>query len=356
MTNNLPIPQYPPQPLQYPAASAQPYYVAPVYNAVAPSAPTSLPTTAPTCAPQLPTSMGFTIVQQPAITPYIPIQSVAAPTFQPTNPVTTRPINPVPPKPPTIQQTETITPSIAMAVNSTKSSMIRRHTRQWTREEDDRLREATKILGTQSWQAVAMFVGNGRNQSQCSQRWQRVLDPKIKKSSWTESEDALLLSMVEEYGTQRWMRISNEFGNRSDVQCRYRYYQLTKKKSIDNVSTSSNYQSENMDLNTISPTSPELQESNVSLTMIGTSDNSQIASSYQSEPIMAPRYPIYPPVQPLYMVKNELDDSNQSNAPTPPTEYLDKKEKNKVSLPSISIFLNKDACNQFPNSQLQMFV
>lgn len=115
--------------------------------------------------------------------------------------------------------------------NASNNSIMRRHTRQWTREEDDRLCEATKILGTQSWQAVAMYVGNGRNQSQCSQRWQRVLDPKIKKTTWTESEDQKLLKFVEEYGTQRWMRISNEFGNRSDVQCRYRYYQLLKKKN-----------------------------------------------------------------------------------------------------------------------------
>ena len=121
--------------------------------------------------------------------------------------------------------------SIPTLGNCTNSSIMRRHTRQWTREEDDRLCEATKILGTQSWQAVAMYVGNGRNQSQCSQRWQRVLDPKIKKSTWTESEDQKLLKFVEEYGTQRWMRISNEFGNRSDVQCRYRYNQLLKKKS-----------------------------------------------------------------------------------------------------------------------------
>ncbi|OHS94547.1 Myb-like DNA-binding domain containing protein [Tritrichomonas foetus] len=113
---------------------------------------------------------------------------------------------------------------------------MRRHTRQWTREEDDRLREATQIMGTTRWQEIAKYVGNGRNQSQCSQRWQRVLDPKIKKTNWTEEEDQKLLSLVEAHGLQRWMRISAEFGNRSDVQCRYRYYKLQKGNKKDNFS------------------------------------------------------------------------------------------------------------------------
>lgn len=131
--------------------------------------------------------------------------------------------------------------NLGLIGNGANSPIIRRHTRQWTREEDNRLCEATKILGTQSWQAVAMYVGNGRNQSQCSQRWQRVLDPKIKKTTWTESEDQKLLKFVNEFGTQRWMRISNEFGNRSDVQCRYRYYQLLKKKSRKLISNRGGY-------------------------------------------------------------------------------------------------------------------
>ena len=127
--------------------------------------------------------------------------------------------------------------SNASSSSSIKQFSLRRQTRQWTKEEDDRLREATKLYGTQRWHAIAQYVGNGRNQSQCSQRWQRVLDPKIKKTNWSEEEDRQLLQLVENYGTQRWMRIANEIGDRSDVQCRYRYYQIQKLGRKDGFSS-----------------------------------------------------------------------------------------------------------------------
>ncbi|OHT16107.1 hypothetical protein TRFO_13427 [Tritrichomonas foetus] len=152
-------------------------------------------------------------------------------------------------------------PSNATTFESSIECPFRRKTRQWTPEEDERLRAATAILGTTKWQIIAQFVGNGRNQSQCSQRWQRVLDPKLKKTHWTEDEDAKLEQLIKEHGTQRWMKIASIFGDRSDVQCRYRYQQLRRSSSkFNHLDGSSSDASENSESS--SNSSPEITPKN----------------------------------------------------------------------------------------------
>jgi hypothetical protein len=110
----------------------------------------------------------------------------------------------------------------------------RNKTRSWTSEEDNRLLAGVHKFGLgagSTWSAIAEFVGNGRSRSQCSQRWIRVLDPRICKTQWTREEDRALLEFVGLYGEKSWMKIGVELGNRSDVQCRYRYLQLQRDDS-----------------------------------------------------------------------------------------------------------------------------
>jgi hypothetical protein len=104
----------------------------------------------------------------------------------------------------------------------------RRKTQQWTPDEDTRLLAGARRYGLENWNAVAHFVGNGRSRSQCSQRWQRGLDPRISRDRWTPEDEAKLRRLVEQYGERSWIRVSAAMGNRSDVQCRYRYHQLQK--------------------------------------------------------------------------------------------------------------------------------
>ncbi|KAK8892061.1 hypothetical protein M9Y10_029283 [Tritrichomonas musculus] len=106
-------------------------------------------------------------------------------------------------------------------------SPIRKKTRTWTGMEDKRLLAGVARYGTDNWQMVAHFVGNGRNRAQCSQRWTRGLNPKISKKNWTVEDDKQLQELVELYGDKSWTKIANILGNRSDVQCRYHYRQLT---------------------------------------------------------------------------------------------------------------------------------
>jgi hypothetical protein len=104
----------------------------------------------------------------------------------------------------------------------------RAKTRPWTAYEDQRLLAAIHRFGFDAWQIVASFVGNGRTKAQCSQRWNRGLDPKICKEHWPREEDDRLMGLVARFGEKSWTRVAGEIGNRSDVQCRYRYKQLQK--------------------------------------------------------------------------------------------------------------------------------
>ncbi|KAK3330706.1 Homeodomain-like protein, partial [Apodospora peruviana] len=91
----------------------------------------------------------------------------------------------------------------------------------WTREEDQRLRDAVAIHGTR-WSKIANLVGT-RNGDQCWKRWYDCLDPKIDKSPWTAEEDMKLLRTVAKHG-RNWTGIVNKhFPNRTSLSAKNRY-------------------------------------------------------------------------------------------------------------------------------------
>lgn len=110
-----------------------------------------------------------------------------------------------------------------------KTPGTRHRSPHWSLEEDKRLLEAVQQHGSSNWEAVATFVGNGRSKAQCSQRFHRVIDPKISKANWTQEEEEKLLKAVEQFGDKAWTRVAAQFGNRTDVQCRFKYKHLQKK-------------------------------------------------------------------------------------------------------------------------------
>jgi nuclear transport factor 2 (NTF2) superfamily protein len=100
----------------------------------------------------------------------------------------------------------------------------------WTPEEDKRLLYGITRFGLSDWAEISKFVGNGRTRSQCSQRWHRSLNPKICKERWTPEDDKKLIYFVKQYGDHSWSKVAQAVGCRTDVQCRYRYQLITKKK------------------------------------------------------------------------------------------------------------------------------
>ena len=114
--------------------------------------------------------------------------------------------------------------------------------RSWSKEEDNKLREAIELLGTDSWARVAHYVGFGRTRGQCSQRWIRGLDPSISRERWTAEEEQKLEALVKQHGMKSWMKIAKEIGTRNDVQCRYHYSQMTKHRSLNQLKQNENRQ------------------------------------------------------------------------------------------------------------------
>jgi hypothetical protein len=105
---------------------------------------------------------------------------------------------------------------------------MRRAALRWSPADDAKLIAAVQLHGTDNWARVAQAVG-GRTRAQCSQRWNRGLDPKLNKENWCEEEERKLIDVVGIHGTKAWIKVAAEMGNRSDVQCRFRYMFLCKK-------------------------------------------------------------------------------------------------------------------------------
>jgi hypothetical protein len=55
------------------------------------------------------------------------------------------------------------------------------------------------------------------------------LDPKLPKWNWSQEEEQKLLDSVRTHGDTAWTKVAADLGNRSDVQCRFRYRFLVKK-------------------------------------------------------------------------------------------------------------------------------
>ena len=113
-----------------------------------------------------------------------------------------------------------------------------RKCRMWSKDEDIILLAGIHKYGLGDWKSISQYVGNGRTRSQCSQRWSRALDPKIVKEPWTEEEDSTLIQAVKDLGEHAWATIAKRISTRSDVQCRYRYFQLNKKNYKYSINSS----------------------------------------------------------------------------------------------------------------------
>lgn len=95
----------------------------------------------------------------------------------------------------------------------------------WTKEEDRKLTDAVKLFGNCNWQQVADILGD-RTGQQCLHRWQKSLNPVIKRQRWNAEEDALLQRAVHLYGAGNWTKIQRLIPGRTDMQCRERWVNI----------------------------------------------------------------------------------------------------------------------------------
>jgi len=93
----------------------------------------------------------------------------------------------------------------------------------WTEEEDEILKQAFSNEGA-DWKEVVARLLPRKTSTQCLHRWQKVLDPKLVKGSWTKEEDEQLRGLVGQYGPKNWSTIASHLNGRIGKQCRERWY------------------------------------------------------------------------------------------------------------------------------------
>ncbi len=99
----------------------------------------------------------------------------------------------------------------------------------WTTAEDNMLRVVVVENNERNWKNIAKalnesFPGSNRNDVQCLHRWQKVIQPGLKKGPWTAEEDRTICSLVEKLGANKWSLIAKQLPGRIGKQCRERWF------------------------------------------------------------------------------------------------------------------------------------
>ncbi|CAD8120518.1 unnamed protein product [Paramecium sonneborni] len=105
--------------------------------------------------------------------------------------------------------------------NCQKYKQCNKSRKYWTIEEDNILKSSVQLHGS-DWKLIAEYL-NGRNASQCAQRWKRVKpDTEEKNQKWTPEEDEQVKRLTKEYKFD-WKVIARFLSNRTGRQIRERY-------------------------------------------------------------------------------------------------------------------------------------
>jgi hypothetical protein len=100
----------------------------------------------------------------------------------------------------------------------------------WTPDEDEQLRAAVQLFGTDSWNKISAFVPS-RTGKQCRERWIGQLAPSVSKDNWSPDEDSTLVRAHEVTGN-RWTSIACQLPGRSALGVKNRWNWLMRHNSL----------------------------------------------------------------------------------------------------------------------------
>jgi hypothetical protein len=92
----------------------------------------------------------------------------------------------------------------------------------WTPEEDDLLTRLVTKSESVSWCALVSYFPN-KTAPQISGRWEKVINPRLIKGSWTREDDEKIIAFVREHGDKDWAKLALLLAGRTGKQCRERY-------------------------------------------------------------------------------------------------------------------------------------
>jgi hypothetical protein len=101
----------------------------------------------------------------------------------------------------------------------------------WRQEEAEKLVSAVKIYGNKDWKKCSDFIGS-RTPKQCRDKWIDCLQPDIKKTSFQEWEDQLIIIQHQIIGN-KWSMIASSLPGRTSSSVKNRWYSNLSKRKAD---------------------------------------------------------------------------------------------------------------------------
>ncbi|KAE8894835.1 hypothetical protein PF005_g1383 [Phytophthora fragariae] len=99
-----------------------------------------------------------------------------------------------------------------------------RNNNKWTPEEDSLLRDGVCKFGGKKWSAISELIAD-RSPEDCNKRWNKLQSfDTVVKRPWTEAEDVQMLNLVRKYGATKWAVIASYLPDRNGKQCRERWH------------------------------------------------------------------------------------------------------------------------------------